>query len=127
MSITVSPATTAAVEQAAFGDVAIDVVESWVATTDHQRLGRLHLGATLLLGMVGAGLFGLVAQRVDAALRGDLGTGSWLGESADAGFSFARVLSFAQQSLIVVVVAPMFVALASIVVPRQIGATRLSR
>ncbi len=126
MSITVSPATTAAVEQAAFGDDAIDVVESWVATTDHRRLGRLHLGATLLLGMVGAVLFGFVAQRVDAAIRGDLGTGSWLGESAEAGFSFARVLSFAQQSLVVGVVAPMFVALASIVVPTQIGATRLA-
>ena len=126
MSITVSPATTAAVEQAAFGDDAIDVVESWVATTDHRRLGRVHLGAALLLGTVGAVLFALVAQRVDAALRGDLGTGSWLGESADAGFSFARVLSFAQQSLVLVVVAPMFLALASIVIPEQIGATRLA-
>ena len=126
MSITVSPATTAAVEQTAFGDDAIDVVESWVASTDHRRLGRLHLGATLLLGMVGAVLFAFVAQRVDAAVRGDLGTGSWLGESADAGFSFGRVLSFAQQGLIVVVVAPMFLALASIVVPGQIGASRLA-
>lgn len=126
MSITVSPASTAAVEQAAFGDDAFDAVESWVATTDHRRLGRIHLGATLLLGAVGAVLFAFVAQRVDAALRGDLGTGSWLGESPEAGFSFARVLSFAQQGLILVVVAPMLLALASIVIPRQIGATRLA-
>ena len=83
MSLTASPATTAAVEQAVFsGDESFVAVESWLATSDHRRLGRIHLGATLVLGAVGAVLFGLVAQRIDAATRGVLGTGSWLGEDA---------------------------------------------
>jgi cytochrome c oxidase subunit I len=126
MSITASPATSAAVDQAAFGDDALDVVESWVATTDHRRLGRIHLGATLLAGTVGAVLMAFVGQRLDAALRGALGSGSWLGESGAAGFSFGRIFNAAQTGLVVVVAVPMFLALASIVVPRQIGATRLA-
>jgi cytochrome c oxidase subunit I len=126
MSITASPATSAAVDQAAFGDDALDAVESWVATTDHQRLGRIHLGATLLAGTVGAVLMAFVGQRLDAALRGALGTGSWLGESDAAGFSFSRIFNAAQTGLVVVVAVPMFLALASIVVPRQIGASRLA-
>ena len=127
MSLTASPATTAAVEQAVFsGDESFVAVESWLATSDHRRLGRIHLGATLVLGAVGAVLFGLVAQRIDAATRGVLGTGSWLGEDARKAFSFGRILGAAQMGLLVVVVGPMFVALASIVVPRQIGATRLA-
>jgi cytochrome c oxidase subunit I len=124
MSVTVSPATTAAVEQAAFGDVS--VAESWLTTTDHRRLGRLHLGAALALGAVGAVLFAFVAQRVDAAVRGTLGTRAWLGESPDAGFSFGRILSASQMGLLLVVVGPMFLALASIVIPQQIGSTRLA-
>lgn len=126
MSITVSPATTAAVEQTAFADDALGAVESWLATTDHRRLGRVHLAATLLVGAVSAALFGLVAQRVDAAVRGALGTGSWLGEDALKAFSFDRIFKASQMGLIVLVVAPMFIALASIVVPRQIGANRLA-
>ncbi len=126
MSITASPATSAAVDKAAFGDDALDTVESWVATTDHRRLGRIHLGATLLAGTIGAVLMAFVGQRLDAAIRGALGTGSWLGESDAAGFSFGRVFNAAQTGLVVVVAVPMFLALASIVVPRQIGATRLA-
>ena len=127
MSITVSPASSAAVDHAAFtGDESFVAVESWLATTDHRRLGRIHLGATLLLGAIGAALFGVVAQRVDAAVRGVLGSGAWLGDDARKAFSFARILPAAQMGLMVVVVGPMFLALASIVVPAQIGATRLA-
>ena len=127
MSITVSPATSAAVEQAAFsGDESFAAVESWLATTDHRRLGRIHLGATLVLGAVGAILFGVVAQRIDAAVRGVLGSGSWLGDDSLKAFSFGRILPAAQMGLIVVVVGPMLLALASIVVPGQIGANRLA-
>ena len=126
MSITASPATSAAVDQAAFGDDALDAVESWLATTDHRRLGRIHLGVALLAGALGAVLLAVVGQRLDAAARGVLGTGSWLGESTAAGFSFSRIFNAAQTGLVVVVGMPMFLALASIVVPRQIGATRLA-
>jgi cytochrome c oxidase subunit I len=126
MSLTVSPATTAAVEQAAFADDHVSAAESWLTTTDHHRLGRLHLGVAMLLGAAGALLFGFYAQRADAAIRGVLGTGSWLGEDAAAGFSFARISGAAQMGLMVVVAGPMLLALASIVVPRQIGSNRLA-
>ena len=134
MSITVSPATSAAVDQAVFpgdsfaasADDSFVGVESWLATTDHHRLGRIHLATTLLLGTVSAVLFGFIAHRIDRAARGVLGTGVWLGGDPAKAFSFGRILPAAQMGLLVVVVAPMFVALASIVIPRQIGASRLA-
>jgi hypothetical protein len=107
MTLTASPATSVAVNQAAFADLATGVTESWITTTDHRKIGRLFVGASLLLGVVGAALNGLVQHRLDGFLRGV--TGDYLGTEPSAGFSFLRVLAGSGTGLIFLVVIPLFI------------------
>ncbi len=125
MTLTASPATSVAVNQAAFADLATGVTESWITTTDHRKIGRLFVGASLLLGAAGAVLSGLVQHRLDAVVRG-VATGDYLGGEPSAGFSFTRVLAGSGMGLLFLAVIPLFIGLATIAVPSHVGSSRMA-
>ena len=124
MTLTASPSSTSAVDRAAFGD--LEVSESWFASVDHRVVGRLLTSAALLVGAAGVALWALVASKFDAAVRGALGTSSFLGEGNDGGFAWLRIERGVQSGLSPFVVLPLFIGIASVAVPRQIGARRLA-
>ena len=86
----------------------------WLSTADHKRLGLLYLAAALLFLVVG-GVLGVV-------LRGELA------EAGDQflGDNYVRVFSMHATVTPLLFIAPLWVGLATYLVPLQIGASRLA-
>jgi cytochrome c oxidase subunit 1 len=124
MTLTASPSSATAVDRAAFGD--LEAEETLLSTVDHRVVGWMLSSAALLVGVAGIALWGLVNEKLDAALRGVLPSVRYLGASTDAGFSFGRVANAVQTGLPYFVVIPLFLGIATAVVPRQLGATRMA-
>ena len=126
MTLTASPKTSDAVDHAVFADLADTTADTWFTTTDHRRVGRLMVGAVLLVGAAAFAVQGLASQKIDAVLAGRLGDGSWLGSNSERALSFSRLFSAQGMALVMLVAGPLFLALATIAVPRQIGSARLA-
>jgi heme/copper-type cytochrome/quinol oxidase subunit 1 len=124
MTLTASPSSTSAVDRAAFGD--LEVSESWIASVDHRVVGRVMSGLALLVGAAGMALWALVANKFDAAVRGVLGNVDFLGAGEDGGFAWLRIERAVQGGMSPFVVIPLFLGVATVAVPRQIGATRMA-
>jgi cytochrome c oxidase subunit 1 len=87
---------------------------SLFATADHKRIGRLYIGFALLF-LVAGGLVGglLQAELVSSGVQ-------------VTGNAFARLFSFHATVTTLLFLAPLWVGLATYVVPLQIGATGLA-
>lgn len=125
MTLTAAPHTSVAIDKAAFGDLAA-TPETWLTTTDHRKVGGLLASAALLVGVAAIVLTGLVAMRLDAAVRGTLASSGLLNSSAEGGWSFLRLWNAAENALPLFVIAPLFLALATMAVPGLIGSNRLA-
>lgn len=125
MTLTAAPNTSVAIDRAAFGDLAA-TPETLLTTTDHRKIGGMLASAALLVGVAGTVLTGLVAVKLDDAVRGELAESGFLGASSAGGWSFARLWSAAQNGLPMFVIAPLFLALATMAVPGLIGSNRLA-
>lgn len=89
------------------------MTESWFSTADHKRLGLLYLGAALLFLVVG-GALGVVV-------------GGSQSDIVDVtGDDFVRIFSMHATVTSLLVLAPLWVGLATYVVPLQLGASRLA-
>ena len=126
MTLTASPTTTAAVDQAVFDDLAATTADTWFTTTDHRRVGSLLMGAVLGVTVVGAALSGLLGQKIDAAIGGRLSGATWLGSDSTGALSFNRLFSAYGMGMVYLVITPLFLALATIAVPAQIGSARMA-
>ncbi len=89
--------------------VSAAVTETWLNTTDHKRIGLLFVYASLLF-LLGAGVIGLVA--------GAQQTAPGLGISGDA---WTRLYGLHTQMTVLLFLTPMWIGLATYVVPLQIG------
>jgi heme/copper-type cytochrome/quinol oxidase subunit 1 len=105
------PAATAGTSSA----VALSGVVGWVTTTDHKRIGRMFIGASLLAGL-GIAIVGVLLG-IDRASTST----SVLG--AD---SVAQVFAVYQVGAIYVVLVPLLLGLGLAVVPLQVGARSLA-
>jgi cytochrome c oxidase subunit 1 len=126
MTLTASPTTTAAVDQVVFDDLTATTADTWFTTTDHRRVGSLLLGAVLAVALVGSALSGLLGQKIDAAVGGRLSSSTWMGADQDGGLSFYRLFTAHGMGMIFLVITPLFLALATIAVPAQIGSARMA-
>jgi cytochrome c oxidase subunit I len=113
MTLTASTHTSPAVDAALFGNVGAD---DWVSTSDHQRIGQLHFG--LVLGAV------LIAGALGVAVHGSLAEWFTLDAGGSAGLS--SLFALHQNLWAVAIGLPLWVAVGTLVVPGQIGATRLA-
>ena len=89
--------------------VSAAVTETWLNTTDHKRIGLLFVYASLLF-LLGAGVIGLVA--------GAQQTAPGLGIS---GHAWSRLYGLHTQMTVLLFLTPMWIGLATYVVPLQIG------
>src|SRR5258708_57293 len=87
---------------------------SLLTTVDHKRLGRLYIGFALLFLVAGGVVGGLL--QVELAGSGIQVTGN----------AFARLFSFHATVTPLLFLAPLWVGLATYVVPLQIGSTTLA-
>lgn len=87
----------------------------WVSTSDHKRVGRLFVVTSLLFLLLGAVLTALVAAE---------GTASGL-DIFDQG-GFGQVLNLSTESLALLFLAPMFLGIATFVVPLQVGSAEIA-
>ena len=126
MTLTASPTTASVVDEAVFADLAATTTDTWFTTTDHRRVGQLLMSAVLGVAVVGAALSGLLGQKVDAAIGGRLSDGSWLGSDSLRALSFNRLFMAHGMGLVFLVVSPLFLGLATIAVPAQIGSARMA-
>ncbi len=113
MTLTASTPTSPAVEAAVFGGMAAD---DWVSSSDYRRIGQLHLGVVLgaVLGAAGLGI------AVHGALAG------WFDLAATGRGSLGSLFALHQNLFGVAVGLPLWVAVGTLVVPGQIGASRLA-
>ena len=125
MTLTAAPHTSVAIDNAAFGDFSL-TGENSLTTTDHRKVGGLLAAASLLVGVVGVAVLGLVTWRLDDSVRGTLPGSGFLGASFEGGWSFTRLWTAVENGLPFFVVAPLFLALSTIAVPRLIGSTRMA-
>lgn len=86
-------------------------IAGWLTTSDHKRIGRLWIATSLLFLLLGTVL---------TALLGVEGTASGL-DIFDRG-SYTQALTLANEALVLLFLAPMFLGLATFVVPLQVGA-----
>lgn len=93
----------------------LGTIADWITTTDHKRIGRMYVGASLLalLGVAAVGLL-LGLDRAD--------TGEAL---VDAG-AVEQLFSLYRVGLTFLVVVPLLLGLAIAVVPLQVGARSLA-
>jgi heme/copper-type cytochrome/quinol oxidase subunit 1 len=114
--MTITAPTSPAAEHAVFGAVADQAGRSWITTTDHRRIGQLHLGfvlaAVIAVAALGTAVHGQLADLFDlsASGRGSLNALFAAHEGAVVGF----------------VLLPLWMAVATMTVPGLIGATRLA-
>ena len=90
-------------------------VAGWFTTSDHKRVGRLWIGTSLLFLLLGTVL---------AALLGLEGTESGL--DIFDGTSFGQVTTLANEAVVLLFLAPMFLGLATFLVPLQVGAPEIA-
>ena len=128
MTLTASPTTSAAIDHAAFGDLAAHdaSVETWFTSVDHRRVGRLLTGAALLLGVAGTAVLALVSQQFDRATRGALPVRDFLGAESRTAFSFDRIWNLVHTAGPYFIVMPLFLGVATAIVPALIGGNRLA-
>ena len=91
------------------------VPETWLTTSDHKRLGRMYIVATLVFLLVGTGVG--VAMEIQRAGRHT---------SVAVGADYARLFSLHATVTALLFLAPLWVGLATYLVPLQIGARRLA-
>jgi heme/copper-type cytochrome/quinol oxidase subunit 1 len=125
MTLTAAPHTSAAIDKAAFGDLA-STGETWLTTTDHRKIGGLLAGASLLVGLVGTLMVGLVGWKFDTYSRGALSESGFLNANPEGGWSYDRFLNATTMGLPMFVIAPLFLAIITIAVPRLIGSSRMA-
>jgi cytochrome c oxidase subunit I len=118
MTLTAPTSTSQAVDTAVFGAVAdpFDPVQAddWVASVDAQHTGQLHLG---FLAAVIA-----IAGALGVAVHGSLGSRFTLNETGS--LSLGSLFALHQNLWAVSIAMPLWIAVATMVVPGQIGATR---
>lgn len=108
---TIDPHAVPASSQGAF----VASVAEWVTTTDHKRLGRLHLGVGALAALASLVVAALVAfERIDAT-----------SVSLELG-GLTQMFSLARFGLTYLVMLPLVVGLALAIVPLQLGARSLA-
>lgn len=90
-------------------------VAGWLTTSDHKRVGRLWIGTSLLFLLLGTVL---------TALLGLEGTESGL--DIFDGTSFGQVATLANEAVVLLFLAPMFLGLATFLVPLQVGAPEIA-
>ncbi len=113
MTLTTSAPISPAVDAAIFDGM---VTDDWVSTSDHRRIGQLHLG--LVLGAV------IAAASLGIAVHGS--EGGWFGLASSGRGSVGSLLALHQNLWAVAIGMPLWVAVGTLVVPGQIGATRLA-
>ena len=96
-------------------EVPMLVPETWLTTSDHKRLGRMYLAASLLFLLIGTGV-GLVMELQRAGRTTTIALGS----------DYARLFSLHATVTTLLFLAPLWVGLATYLVPLQIGARRLA-
>lgn len=95
-------------------EVPVLVPEIWLTTSDHKRLGRMYVLASAAFLVVGAGVgIAMDAQRS-------------MHNGAIAGADYARLFSLHSTVAPLLFLAPLWVGLATYLVPLQIGARRLA-
>ncbi len=118
MTLTAPTSTSQAADAAVFGvsdPFGAVHADDWVATVDSGRTGQLHLG---LLSAVVA-----LAGALGVAVHGQL-AGWWMLSTSDARFDIASLFALHQNLWAVSIAMPLWIAVAAMVVPIQIGATR---
>ena len=88
---------------------------SWLATTDHKRVGILYV-ATSVVFLVGGGILALLLRSQLATPKEDFLTRE----------SYNQVLTMHGTTMIFLVVVPLMLGLATYLVPLQIGARRIA-
>src|ERR1700730_9394906 len=96
-------------------EVPVLVPETWLTTSDHKRLGRMYVVATLAFLLVGPG----VAAVLEIQRAGRHST-------VAVGGDYARLFSVHATVMTLLFLAPLWVGLATYLVPLQIGARRLA-
>ncbi len=118
MTLTAPTSTSQAADAAVFGvadPFGAVQADDWVATVDSGRTGQLHLG---LLSAVVA-----LAGGLGVAVHGQLAEW-WTLNTSDSRFGIASMFALHQNLWAVSIAMPLWIAVAAMVVPRQIGATR---
>src|SRR4051794_14137749 len=87
----------------------------WLSTSDHKRIGRLWIATSLLFLLLGGVL---------VALLGIEGTKSGL-DIFDKG-SFLQASTLSNEALVLLFLAPLFVGIATFVVPLQVGSPEIA-
>ncbi|MEN9822410.1 MAG: hypothetical protein RLZ04_836 [Actinomycetota bacterium] len=108
---TIDPHAVPASSQGAF----VASVAGWVTTTDHKRLGRLHLAVAALVAVAALAVSALLSfERIDSA-----------SVSLELG-GLTQMFSFARFGLTYLVMLPLVVGLGLAIVPLQLGARSLA-
>jgi cytochrome c oxidase subunit I len=118
MTLTAPTSTSPAIDAAVFG-TSVDpfdavLADDWVASVDSGRTGQLHLG--LLSAVIAA------ASGLGVAVHGSLA--GWWDLTSTNRFGLDPLFALHQNLWAVSIAMPLWIAVASMVVPRQIGATR---
>lgn len=87
----------------------------WVSTSDHRRIGRLFIGVSIL---------GLVLAAVTGVLLEVEGLDSGLDVLQDG--TFEQVWTFHREALVLLWLVPLFLGVATAVVPRQVGSPEIA-
>jgi cytochrome c oxidase subunit 1 len=95
-------------------DVPVLLPETWLTTSDHKRLGRLYIVAATAFALLGVAV-GL-AMEVSRARSG----------SPFAGDVYERLFNLHTTTSVLLFLIPLWIGLATYVVPLQIGARRLA-
>jgi heme/copper-type cytochrome/quinol oxidase subunit 1 len=118
MTLTAPTSTSPAIDAAVFGTSVdpFDAVQAddWVASVDSGRTGQLHVGLLAAVIAAAAGL-GVVVHGASAG---------WWKITAIDRFGLDSIFALHQNLWAVSIAMPLWIAVASMVVPRQIGATR---
>jgi cytochrome c oxidase subunit 1 len=99
---------------AAANEVPALVPETWLTTSDHKRLGRMYVVVTLAFLLAGTGV--AVAMEIQRAGK----------HASVVGNDYARLFSLHSTVTVLLFLAPLWVGLATYLVPLQIGARRLA-
>jgi len=116
MTMTESPPAPAVAESAPAPSAAHGLYD-WLSTTDHKRIARLWILASmvLLVAVAALGLF-VGLERAEPATTGFFG-----GDN-----SYFQMWTLYRLGLVLLVVMPLFIGLATLVVPMQVGSTNIA-
>ena len=99
---------------AADTEVPVVIPENWLTTSDHKRLGRMYVVASVLFLLVGGGV--AVVMEIERAGQG----------SSAIANNYGRLFSLHSTVTPLLFLAPLWIGLATYLVPLQIGARRLA-